>query len=82
MASKASREGAPQQLSEKELVADIVEHLATAIAQLPQEQGGDEETDTKGALVEEADIIGVAEAKRSTGLLEQWGHSLKKLVWA
>ena len=34
------------------------------------------------ALVEEKDIISLAEAKKSTGLIEQWGHSLKRLVWA
>lgn len=28
------------------------------------------------------DVIGLAEAKRSTGLLEQWGYSLRKSVWA
>ena len=33
-------------------------------------------------LVEEGDIISLAEARKSTGFLEQWGHSLKKLVWA
>jgi hypothetical protein len=32
--------------------------------------------------VEEKDIISVADAKRSTGYLEQLGYSLKKLVWA
>ena len=33
-------------------------------------------------IIEEGDIISVAEARKSTGLLEQLGHSLKKLVWA
>ncbi|KAL7790400.1 phosphoinositide phosphatase [Trichoderma ceciliae] len=33
-------------------------------------------------LVEKGDIISLDNAKRSTGLLEQLGHSLKKLVWA
>jgi len=32
--------------------------------------------------VEEKDIISLADAKRSTGYLEQLGYSLKKLVWA
>jgi hypothetical protein len=32
--------------------------------------------------VDEGDIISLAEARKSTGLLEQLGHSLKKLVWA
>jgi hypothetical protein len=38
-------------------------------------------TERKG-LVERGDIISLTEAKRSTGLLEQLGHSIKKLVWA
>jgi hypothetical protein len=33
-------------------------------------------------IIEEGDIISLAEARRSTGLLEHLGHSLKKLVWA
>jgi len=34
------------------------------------------------SLVEEGDVISLAEARRSTGLLEHLGHSIKKLVWA
>ncbi|KAH8893431.1 hypothetical protein GQ53DRAFT_718170 [Thozetella sp. PMI_491] len=33
-------------------------------------------------LIEKGDIISLAEAKRNTGLLEQLGHSIKKMVWA
>ena len=33
-------------------------------------------------IVEEEDVIGLAEAKRATGLLEQLGYEIKKLVWA
>ncbi|KXX83141.1 Phosphatidylinositide phosphatase SAC2 [Madurella mycetomatis] len=33
-------------------------------------------------LVEKGEIISLAEAKRNTTLLEQLGHSIKKLVWA
>lgn len=36
----------------------------------------------KKGIVESADIISLTEARRRTGLLEQLGHSLKKLVWA
>ncbi len=36
----------------------------------------------RGSMIEEKDVISLAEAKRSTGLLEVWGHELKKLVWA
>ena len=34
------------------------------------------------SLVESGDIITLSEARKSTGLLEQLGHSLKKMVWA
>jgi hypothetical protein len=33
-------------------------------------------------LVERGDIISLAEARKNTTLLEQLGHSIKKLVWA
>ncbi|KAK4223886.1 Phosphatidylinositide phosphatase SAC2 [Podospora fimiseda] len=33
-------------------------------------------------LIEKGDVISLAEAKRNTTLLEQLGHSIKKLVWA
>jgi len=32
--------------------------------------------------VEDGAIISLEEARKSTGLIEQWGHSLKKMVWA
>jgi hypothetical protein len=34
------------------------------------------------SLIEKGDIISLAEAKKNTTLLEQLGHSIKKLVWA
>ncbi|KAM0557184.1 hypothetical protein ACHAPJ_005447 [Fusarium lateritium] len=34
------------------------------------------------SLIETGDIISLEEAKKNTGLLEQLGHSLKKMVWA
>ena len=33
-------------------------------------------------FVEDKDIISLQEARKNTGLLEHWGHSLKKMVWA
>jgi hypothetical protein len=38
-------------------------------------------TERRG-IVESGDIISLADAKKSTGLFEQLGHSLKKMVWA
>ena len=56
--------------SETELVKNVCEEIARNVERKPED------------LVEEKDIISLAEAKKSTGLIEQWGHSLKKLVWA
>ncbi|RYP55353.1 hypothetical protein DL768_000108 [Monosporascus sp. mg162] len=41
-----------------------------------------EQGQERRSIIERGDIISLAEAKRSTGLLEQLGHSIKKLVWA
>jgi hypothetical protein len=35
-----------------------------------------------GGLIERGDIISLEEARRATGLFEQLGHTIKKLVWA
>ena len=56
--------------SETELVKNVCEEIAQNAERKPED------------LVEEKDIISLSEAKKSTGLIEQWGHSLKKLVWA
>ncbi|KAI5926943.1 SacI homology domain-containing protein [Camillea tinctor] len=34
------------------------------------------------SIVEKGDIISLEEAKKSTGIFEQLGHTIKKLVWA
>ncbi|KAM3502182.1 hypothetical protein MY10362_005028 [Beauveria mimosiformis] len=34
------------------------------------------------SIIEKGDVISLDSAKRDTGLLEQLGHSIKKLVWA
>jgi hypothetical protein len=47
------------------------------------QKAGDEAGHTmKDLEVEEKDIISLADAKKSTGYLEQIGYSLKKMVWA
>lgn len=43
------------------------------------EEGKKEE---KTGLIKREDIISLEEAKRTTGLFEQLGHTIKKLVWA
>ncbi|RGP79176.1 sac1-recessive suppressor of secretory defect [Fusarium longipes] len=46
-----------------------------------EKQSGPSEEQRK-ALVETGPIISLEEARKNTGLLEQLGHSLKKMVWA
>ncbi|TGJ82116.1 hypothetical protein E0Z10_g6638 [Xylaria hypoxylon] len=43
--------------------------------------GGDGKTG-EGDLIHRDDIISLEEARRTTGLFEQLGHTIKKLVWA
>ena len=66
-------------LSEMELVQDICEEIQRAAF---ASDATDSRLPDKDSFVEERDIISLDQAKKSTGLLEQWGHSLKKLVWA
>lgn len=93
--SLATREGQEMHhdgtMSEKELVRSIcdeVEKAATAATTtaLGEEGKGaaakSNNSRSKFFEIKDADIISLREAKKSTGLLELWGHSLKKLVWA
>ncbi|KAK4163595.1 Phosphatidylinositide phosphatase SAC2 [Cladorrhinum sp. PSN259] len=59
------------------VIASEIERLA--IHNQPRMAGKSPE---EANLIEKGDIIGLAEAKRNTTLLEQLGHSIKKLVWA
>ncbi|RPB06147.1 hypothetical protein L873DRAFT_1661251 [Choiromyces venosus 120613-1] len=63
--------------SETELVKSVCRKIATACAKRRPAGTVDMET-----FVENKDVIGLAEARKSTGLLEQWGYNLRKLVWA
>ncbi|KAL8733152.1 MAG: hypothetical protein Q9166_002344 [cf. Caloplaca sp. 2 TL-2023] len=66
-------------VSEKDLVNGICEDVRRAAY---GEEGGGSDTGFGRDFVEEKEIISLKEARRSTGYLEQWGHELKKLVWA
>ena len=59
------------------LIAAEIERLA--IQNQPRAAGKSPE---EANLIEKGDIISLAEARRNTTLLEQLGHSIKKLVWA
>lgn len=78
--AKADRQET-QPPSEKDLVKNIceeIERAASGESIRPEQQ----ESKDASQFIEENDIISLDEAKKSTGYLEQWGHSLKKFVWA
>ncbi|KAI1140357.1 SacI homology domain-containing protein [Hypoxylon sp. FL0543] len=58
------------------VIASEIERLVFLNQPIPEDSG------PRKSIIERGDIISLAEAKRSTGILEQWGHSIKKLVWA
>lgn len=79
--ANAKRAKETHTISEKELVRNICEEIekaTSAESTKPERREGDKASD----FVEENDIISLSEAKKSTGYLEQWGHSLKRFVWA
>jgi hypothetical protein len=43
---------------------------------------GAEASQSRADLLERADIISLAEAKKRTGYLETLGHSIQKLIWS
>ncbi|PTB80964.1 hypothetical protein M440DRAFT_1322958 [Trichoderma longibrachiatum ATCC 18648] len=59
-----------------------VDTICSEIERLAFERQLVKEGEERKKLVERGDIISLDAAKRNTGLLEQLGHSLKKLVWA
>lgn len=68
-------------------ICDQIAKVATASRQSKTARDGEvEEKDdgnaSKELVVEERDIISVADAKKSTTYVEQLGYALKKLVWA
>ncbi|KAK4080100.1 hypothetical protein Trihar35433_1205 [Trichoderma harzianum] len=60
----------------------IIDTICSEIERLAFERQQVKEGGERKKLVEKGDIISLDTARRSTGLLEQLGHSLKKLVWA
>ncbi|KAG0135304.1 phosphoinositide phosphatase SAC1 [Tuber indicum] len=72
MAFKAPASG---ESGEVDLVKSVCQEIANACAK-------NRPAAAMEAFVENKDVIGLAEAKKSTGLLEQWGYNLRKLVWA
>jgi hypothetical protein len=65
--------------NEGEVVREICEEVVRVANRAKKTSG--EAGDDKVLEVEEKAIISLADAKKSTGYLEQIGYSLKKLVW-
>ena len=59
----------------------LVHTICSEIERLVGKAQGKTEDDDWG-IIEEEDIISLDEAKKHTGILEQLGHSLKRMVWA
>ncbi|KAK3403149.1 SacI homology domain-containing protein [Sordaria brevicollis] len=82
--AKEDEPGAITRLSEMQqiiLISSEIERLA--IRSQPKLQAAlKKDGQESSGLVEKGDIISLAEAKKNTGLLEQLGHSIKKMVWA
>jgi len=70
---------APQaKLTEIQLVVSICSEIERlALLSKPRFAGSERES-----LIDGGDIVSLAEARKSTGLLEHLGHSIKKMVWA
>ncbi|KAH7326193.1 SacI homology domain-containing protein [Stachybotrys elegans] len=67
----------PQQTEMQQVVAICTEIERLAAERQPRKLG-----ESRESIVQKDDIISLEEAKRNTGLLEQLGHSIKRLVWA
>jgi len=77
---KKDEPGAIIRLSEVQEVVLAASEIDRLAIQNQPRQAGSKPGDV--TLVEKGDIISLAEARKNTTLLEQLGHSIKKLVWA
>ena len=76
--SAVTAEGNDNRPSEREQVRGICAEIERMILLGQISEVGTE----KKRVLEEGDVISLEEARKSTGLLEQLGHSFKKLIWA
>ena len=65
----------------KEICEEVVRVANKAKTAAPGSKSEGSGTEDRVLEIEEKDIISLADAKKSTGYLEQIGYSLKKLVW-
>ncbi|WPH03542.1 SAC1-recessive suppressor of secretory defect [Acrodontium crateriforme] len=82
-ASATQKEGAhAASLSEVEVVKHICNEMHRLMETAMRKGRSADDLDVKVPDVEEKDVISLAEARRSTGLIESLGYSLKKMVWS
>lgn len=67
-------------IPELELIRSICTEIESAA--ISRSRIGPGHVDGKIDFVTEKDVISLKDAKRSTGIFEQLGHEIKKLVWA
>ncbi|KAF4125668.1 hypothetical protein GMORB2_0912 [Geosmithia morbida] len=70
--------GASQQQTEEQQASNICAEMERLVLECRVSRRDEKES----SIIERSDIISLEEARRNTGLLEQLGHSIKKLVWA
>lgn len=75
--SMASAGTGPEQTEIQQVVT-----ICAEIERLAFELQLHKDGDNRPSIIEKGDIISLEAAKKSTGLFEQLGHSIKKLVWA
>jgi hypothetical protein len=68
--------------SESEMVKMVTEQIVSVVNKARAPSTAGEEDAAELLEVEDKDIISLADAKKSTGYLEQVGFALKKMVWA
>lgn len=78
--TKSSIAAPSDAISEKQLVNTVC-HEIERLAFLNQPVSGTANA-KRGSIIEEGDIVSLAEAKKNVGIFETLGYSLKKLVWA
>jgi len=76
--SAVSEGGEEPRLSEIESIKVICSQIERMVHHWQEIEAGTE----RASIVHAGDIISLADARKSTGILDQLGHSLKKLVWA
>lgn len=82
--SKDSNRNEQNEQDQVRSICDQIMRQSRRVASNNQSSSGlkDSEGASRELVVQDHDIVGVEEAKKSTGYLESIGYSLKKLVWA